>query len=133
MQQTQHVSSGRRLKIRFLESGLRYIDVIGRANRELPENRKLSEPVLSKICTDRLRPSKEQAEAIAKVLGVRASELFQGLEDHSPGSNRCSRCGQFVGEQWGATDSGRMSKRADSLLCENCTRKSLLPDEGGQS
>ena len=129
MQKTQHVSDGRRLKIRFLESGLRYIDVIVKANRELPEHRQLSEPVLSKICTDRMRPSVEQAEAIAKVLGVPTSELFQGLGADGARLNRCSKCGQFVGDQWGATDSGRMSKRADSLLCERCTRKSL----GGES
>ena len=133
MRKEKHVSNGRRLRIQFFEFGLRYIDVIGRANLELPENRKLSEPVLSKICTDRMRPSFEQAEAIAKVLGVPASELFNELGVGGTKMNRCCKCGQFVGDQWGATDSGRMSKRADSLLCESCTRKSLLPDEGGQS
>lgn len=129
MNGNQNVSDGRRLRIRFLESGLRYIDVIREANRELPDNRQLSEPVLSKICTGRNRPSLDHANAIAHVLGVDASELFQRLEADGAKPNRCCKCGQYCGDQWGATDAEHMSKRADSLLCERCTRKSL---EGGE-
>lgn len=125
MQNEQHVSDGRRLKIRFLESGLRYIDVIREANRELPDNRQLSEPVLSKICTGRLRPSLDHAQAISNILGVPVSELFTELRADAATPNRCCKCGQFCGDQWGATDAQHMSKRADSLLCERCTRKSL--------
>ena len=129
------LSDGKRLRIRFIEEGLRFIDVVRLANPSLPANRQLSEAVLSKICTDRRRPTIEDAEAFARILGDSVESLFPStdFQDDTAKRNRCSRCGQFCGNQWGATDAGRMSKRAESLICEQCIRKTLQPDlEGGQ-
>ena len=47
-----------------------------------------------------------------------------------PASNRCLECGRYCGEAWEGTDSGKMSKRALSLRCPACTRKSLVPQKG---
>jgi transcriptional regulator with XRE-family HTH domain len=120
------------LKLAVVAKGLRYWQLAEKANVMLSEEQHLTEQAVTRLVTRRKRPSAQQAEAIGRVLGVPVNSLFLELGTNSEGNNRCCKCGQFCGDQWGATDSERMSKRADYLLCERCTRKGLLPDEGGR-
>lgn len=106
------------------------------ANRILPEEQHLSEHDITRLCCGRKDPSPEQAGALADVLDCPVEEIFPNLEAEryspdKPKLNRCRKCGRIVGETWGATDSDKMSKRAESLLCERCTRSELDPKKGG--
>ena len=114
------------MKLAVVAKGLRHWQIAEQANALLPDEQHLSEQAVTRLVTRRKVPTYEQAEAIAKILGgVPVSDLFAELRADGATPNRCCKCGQFCGDQWGSTDSGRMSKRADSLLCERCTRKSL--------
>ena len=121
--------------------GVRQIDVAAAVSERLPEGERFSELALSQIATKRRVPSPELAVIISAVLGCTVEEIFPDLGKEvskvrkSCGTKkyRCRKCGQFCGEQWGSTDSDKMSKRAESLLCERCTLSDLDPTKGGNS
>ena len=150
------------LKLALVDAELSHWRVADAANKLLPKDSRLSEFDITRLVCGRKNPSPEQAAVLASVLSVPISEIFPDVASSlrsvadaiAPASldcvsggkevsnvwktdgtnqNRCSKCGKFCGEQWGASDSDKMSKRADSLLCESCTLSELDPEKGGES
>ena len=66
----------RRFKLAIVSAGLKNYQVAELANETLPPSHHLTEQVISKIITGRLRPSSLQKEMLGRVLGRGVIELF---------------------------------------------------------
>lgn len=66
----------KQFKIAIIEAELKHQPLAVAANKHLCPDHRLSELNITQIITERKKPTPEQAEALARVLGCSASELF---------------------------------------------------------
>lgn len=64
------------MKISIIMSGLKHWQIAELVNQVLPEEQKLSEHAVTRIVTERKKPTIEQAVALAAVLSCETADLF---------------------------------------------------------
>lgn len=68
------------LKLSIVRAGLKNQDLANLANESLSKNERLTEHAITRLITERSRPTASQAEAIAHVLKRKVAELFDSGE-----------------------------------------------------